>query len=801
MTEPSPPPPEADECDPEEAVPLAGTFLLDPEHKKDVTIGVTQTERLCRRMWRWFEVPTAGSRVRRYTERQVGADGVTRTVERSETIDGTMSVVLELDTVWNRKANRYPSVDVILANGDINLPRDWNNPKALQDPPVLGTPPEEVVYEAGIVEWYGMRDALTVTWGYQPGGPLSAKHGCVREGEVCREVCDLTECNNVCAIEDISLAQTLWVGVRCAWDQDTLPCYFDLQAHHLPRHIGDGDALSGTIAAAETHYFALQVGPFDALSLELTRVGVNMTIVVCDDETDECGKQTAGHGIIGWMLAARDRCPERSEAVLGVPFSWPSDGNPSPPPSPLHATQLVNSIDEEAAPFSLDFFCTEEEEAGSYAFAVAAAAQLGPFNMPYSASRAGANCKNGYVGPEGRPLLTSYASLGAEPACNPSGVNNELKPNVGRYLLTLRHRQYDEGALAAHEERPGCLSYGQWRYYTVQTTDTSNANAYVELSTPVSALLVRANAPPTLSDYNGVIGSSGTALAVSPCDLEQPPVWHIAIYLAPLAEQQAAAATDDAATVVSSTELTITLRLQGAQLAAGDSVAPRADGGNGFVCCGLMKFFLVPVSSALKSLRVQLNVTAGAVRAVFLKHADCVALPGDVDGEQCVGLCHMSWYASYDRYTGALEYTDTAVTLVPKGDDTYPDKRAAGSWYIGVQATETAVVEFSMDVDIIDDVIVDAGPDCDKFGRYACANEVWEVPPDLVEVEDVRYEISGAGSLGRGGAGAVALSGACAWALVGGWAWLALAARRRRGGTSGTGSTGAGGRNRRRTRW
>ena len=783
--EPSPPPPEADECDPEEALPLAGTFASDIESIKDLPIGMTRTERLCNRMWRWFTVPTAGSRVRRYTERQVGADGITRTVDRSETIDGTMSVVIELDSVWTRMANRYPSVDVLVANGDGNLPPQWNNPAGFE-------PATMAVVEAGILEYYPMRDALTVTWGYQPGGAISATHGCVREEEVCRDVCDDTECNKVCAIEDVSLAPQLWVGVRCAWGQEQLPCYFDLKAHHLPRHITDGDALSGTIAAAETHYYALQIGPFDVLSLELTRVGVNMTIYVCDAETGECGRETAGHGIIGWMLAARDRCPERSEAVLGVPFSWPSDGNPSPPPSPLYTTELINSVDEAAAPFSLDFFCTEEDAAGSYAFAVAAAAQLGPFNMPYSASRAGANCKSGYVGPEGRPLLQSYASLGAEPACNPNGDNNELKPNVGRYTLSLRHRQYDEGELAAHEERPGCLAYGQWRYYTVTTTDASNANTYVQLSTPVSALLIRANAPPTLSEYDGVIGPSGTALAVSPCDLRAPPVWHVAIYLAPLSEQQAAAATDVTATVVSSTELTITMRLQGAELAAGDSVVPRADGGDGFVCCGLMKFFLVPISSALKSLRVELNVTAGAVRAVFLKHAECPALPGDVDGEQCVGLCHMSWYASYDRYTGALEYTDTAVTLVPKGDDIYPDKRAAGSWYIGIQATDTAVVEFSMAVGIVSDVIVDAGPDCDKFGRYACANEVWEVPADLVEVEEVRYEISGAGSLARGGgagAVAVALSGSCAWALVGGWACLAVAARRRHGGSGRRGRT------------
>ena len=45
-----------------------------------------------------------------------------------------------------------------------------------------------------------------------------------------------------------------------------------------------------------------------------------------------------------------------------------------------------------------------------------------------------ANCKDGYVGPEGRPLWESYGSPGALPACNPNDKNNELKKNVGRYL-------------------------------------------------------------------------------------------------------------------------------------------------------------------------------------------------------------------------------------------------------------------------------------------------------------------------------------------------------------------------------
>ena len=40
-----------------------------------------------------------------------------------------------------------------------------------------------------------------------------------------------------------------------------------------------------------------------------------------------------------------------------------------------------------------------------------------------------------------------------------------------------------------------------------------------------------------------------------------------------------------------------------------------------------------------------MNVTEGAIRAVYLKHAECPVVPDDIEGDQCTGLCHMSWRA------------------------------------------------------------------------------------------------------------------------------------------------------------
>jgi hypothetical protein len=504
----------------------------------------------------------------------------------------------------------------------------------------------------------------------------------------------------------------------------------------------------------------------------------------------------AGHGIIGHFLGARDRCPRREELLEGAPpFRWPTGDAlswpksvPSPPPSPLHSGAIVDSVDEVAGPFGLTFFCSQAAEQGRYAFAVAAAEDLGPFEMPFEPAKGGSNCKDGYVGPAGRPLQESYGSPGALPACNPHGNNNEMKANVGRYTLSLRHRSFEAGALSGQEVRPGCASYGQWRRYTVTSTSTRDANIYVQLSKPVSALLLRAGGPPTLEEHDRMIGPEGNALTLSPCDLRRANVWHIAYYIAPEAEG-AGGGGAAAAVSVAPTELTLTVQLQDAQVASGSVISPRADGGDGFVCCGAMKLFLVPITSALKALQVSVNVTAGAIRAVFLKHDGCPVLPADVKGDQCVGLCHMSWYASYDRFSGALRYARANTTRVPKGDKNYPDKRASGDWYIGIEATDEVATEFRMEVEVINHGMPERVVDCDRYGRFACANEVWEIPRDIEPVAEwdagMTYfspnevtEVSAAAHLAGGRSAALRTSGAssaCTCALLSGWGlWLGV---------------------------
>ena len=53
----------------------------------------------------------------------------------------------------------------------------------------------------------------------------------------------------------------------------------------------------------------------------------------------------------------------------------------------------------------------------------------------------------------------------------------------GRFNLYVRHAQFADGAMATPDDtRPGCVSYGQTRNYTLHTSGMHDANLYVEVS-------------------------------------------------------------------------------------------------------------------------------------------------------------------------------------------------------------------------------------------------------------------------------------------------------------------------------
>jgi hypothetical protein len=99
------------------------------------------------------------------------------------------------------------------------------------------------------------------------------------------------------------------------------------------------------------------------------------------------------------------------------------------------------------------------------------------------------------------PLLTNWY-----PAIN---ARNDLRVDHGTYHLTVRRLQFEEGGLMQGEVRPGCASFGQWRYFHIRTRGANEATVSLHLQTShgVSGLFLRQGARPTVDIHDGRAGA------------------------------------------------------------------------------------------------------------------------------------------------------------------------------------------------------------------------------------------------------------------------------------------------------
>ena len=125
-----------------------------------------------------------------------------------------------------------------------------------------------------------------------------------------------------------------------------------------------------------------------------------------------------------------------------------------------------------------------------------------------------------------------------------TATRNELRDDRGVYRLRFTQLYFAEGSLVQNEGRPGCLSYGQMRRFTIETTDAKDAtlSLHVRADQPagISVLYVGENFAPSEADYTAMVErsssdeiSSSMRLAVSPCALRERTTWHLALALEP----------------------------------------------------------------------------------------------------------------------------------------------------------------------------------------------------------------------------------------------------------------------------
>jgi len=194
--------------------------------------------------------------------------------------------------------------------------------------------------------------------------------------------------------------------------------------------------------------------------------------------------------------------------------------------------------------------------------------------------------------------------------------------------------------------------------------------------------------------------------------------WHVAVYLAE-------------ALSLAPSQYELRSMLSSARQPLGTTISPRSAGGEGSVCCGRMAHFVVNINNTEQALRARLNITSGAVRAVYLKAGSAPVYPDDVDGPNCLGTCAVTWYVSYDRYTGLRRFASANTSVVPTGGN-LPDLRVAGEWYVSVQDMGLHErTDFELVIDAVTPPVPAAFVICDRYGRFDCANDIWTVPPDL----------------------------------------------------------------------
>ena len=93
------------------------------------------------------------------------------------------------------------------------------------------------------------------------------------------------------------------------------------------------------------------------------------------------------------------------------------------------------------------------------------------------------------------------------------------------YRINVVHKTFDRSDLTGGVGREGCLAYGQWRVYRIQTHGAYDAALDVVIDTPVQAMYVRQDLPPTELEYDAIAAWPLRRSALTSCAVGLPTNW------------------------------------------------------------------------------------------------------------------------------------------------------------------------------------------------------------------------------------------------------------------------------------
>ena len=718
---------------------------------EDLLAGVSVNNSLCPQFWHWFRIDTR--RMVDSTALQQAADP-RQWVEKPVSEELPHAVSIALDAGYDYQAYRFTSLTMLVVNG--TPPAD-----PLRDDP----------YDDG--NDYGethhfyteATDRETIAFGYNDSVAEYDSRGCMH-----------------------TLAEYVFIALRCTHKLGGPRCYYNLTATPLPHELRHGMDFVAHIRPAwpaagdgtsSRHFYRLSVAPYESLTVKLERWGDGRPL-------KDGYSESLGVGLAGGVYLGKGFCPTNSSEDLVESCGFE-----------LNVTE----------PCEVGFFCSTADDAGDYTVMVEASVGVdrpvtyidqstSPYQEGCEPGPLQAACRyvRNFVGPDGlRPAESIIpGNEGAFPRYNNPAkyqsaqqdwdtllsTRNELVEDRGAYRLRVNQLVYAETTplMTNDETRPGCVSYGQWRRFRLLMLGPHNSTLSLHVTassgTGLGPIYVSADKMPTDTSYDAMVERSADGgaqrLTVSPCDLRKPTVWNVLVTL----EDWSVASSRG----IRHTAFELSAHLENATIAhVGGLVTPRGGdhvdspalgaGGDGMVCCGVFKYFLVPSVPSHLSLRVVVNVSRGALRSVILKAASCPRYPEDVDGAVCRGKCTARWLTTYNPYDGEASSLTGAEVWVPNGlgpgcpASCPPDLRAPGDWYVGVQAVAGTEAWFTLRTSVVTPPPPDGVYRCDKWER-PCPAGKW---------------LAAQSSAPRGGRRRSATGAAAASALLG--AALLLAAR------------------------
>ena len=298
----------------------------------------------------------------------------------------------------------------------------------------------------------------------------------------------------------------------------------------------------------------------------------------------------------------------------------------------------------------------------------------------------------------GTYTLTVYADMGMD-----------ARSHAGSFLLNLTTMRFDRSPLMDRTPRAGCLRRGGSEGFVLYTRPAFPEHTSIGMAqvaryyvtdddNQISSLSVRREAPPTASQYDARVSyPSPLRVAMSACDAQASQAWHFSVELA--ADSRA-----------SEVFFELAVELEDATRELGESLS-------GMACCGQYKYYAFPGVASSAAPRVDFNLTAGRLKAVYWRYASCPVEELHVRDGRCRGWCVVDWYRIFSGNLGKAKFYYDGALQVPYGMGEAPDKRRSGTWYLGIQALENEEAEYALTTSWRQPVQAhDAG--CDRLDWY-----------------------------------------------------------------------------------